>query len=201
MSNRTSGARTRKTILSVAKKLFRQNGYRRTTMKAIAETAGLTFRTIKANFPTKQALFCDLYMTEKLSARRTLLKLFKNTEYTDRLSVKTTLEWLCYYVHKSEFLLMLYMFGDFPVRHCIEGTSWESIPPGKNSADPLTGHSSLLEEFIESCQKAGTIRKGNPAEITMVMRTILHLILIDRDQWSVPVSSIITIVVDGLVSD
>ena len=190
MSNRAACS-SRRAICAAARKLFLRNGYDKTTLKEIAADAGLSCRTIYSQFPSKRELFCTVYEDEKHAVRRALLRLFNAAVCSDIESVKNTFFRLFQFVQKREFLSTLYSFGDFPVAYCIDKTSREDT-------DPLTGHTSLLEGFIVSCQKAGTVRSGNPVEITQAVRALLHLILLDRVRRDSSAGSIIRIFIDGL---
>ncbi|GGN75345.1 TetR/AcrR family transcriptional regulator [Nocardia rhizosphaerihabitans] len=70
MTERTAGVRAAKTIanrarmLSAAKELFIDRGYAATTMKAIAERAGMAVQTLYFTFANKRAILLELLDTE-----------------------------------------------------------------------------------------------------------------------------------------
>ncbi|MGW6728870.1 helix-turn-helix domain-containing protein [Nocardia sp. NPDC055029] len=70
MTERTAGVRAAKTIanrarmLAAAKELFIDRGYAATTMKAIAERAGMAVQTLYFTFATKRAILLELLDTE-----------------------------------------------------------------------------------------------------------------------------------------
>jgi AcrR family transcriptional regulator len=51
---------TREDVLAAALEVFRENGYERTTVRAIAERAGVTISTLYAHITSKEELFLDL---------------------------------------------------------------------------------------------------------------------------------------------
>lgn len=51
---------TRDDVLAAALEVFRENGYERTTVRAIAERAGLTISSLYAHISSKEELFLDL---------------------------------------------------------------------------------------------------------------------------------------------
>jgi AcrR family transcriptional regulator len=51
---------TRQDVLAAALEVFRENGYERTTVRAIAERAGVTISTLYAHITSKEELFLDL---------------------------------------------------------------------------------------------------------------------------------------------
>ncbi|MFI5501611.1 TetR/AcrR family transcriptional regulator [Nocardia asteroides] len=70
MTERTAGVRAAKTIanrarmLAAAKELFLVRGYAATTMKAIAEQAGMAVQTLYFTFATKRAILLEVLDTE-----------------------------------------------------------------------------------------------------------------------------------------
>ena len=59
-SNITKGERTRKAIMEAAYDLFLEKGYAATSMRQIAEQAGLALGGIYNHFPGKEAIFSEL---------------------------------------------------------------------------------------------------------------------------------------------
>lgn len=51
---------TRDEVLAAALEVFRERGYERTTVRAIAERAGVTISSLYAHISSKEALFLDL---------------------------------------------------------------------------------------------------------------------------------------------
>src|SRR2546423_434557 len=64
------GDRTRQLILDTALRLFRTQGYDKTTMRAIASEAGLSPGNAYYYFPSKQHLVQDFYAEIQLAHRR-----------------------------------------------------------------------------------------------------------------------------------
>jgi AcrR family transcriptional regulator len=90
-----AAALTRTTILRAAQERFEHDGWATTTIKAVAETAGVSPKTIEANFHTKTALLAatvtfvfrgedqDVPMTEREPARA-FMQATTATEALDR---------------------------------------------------------------------------------------------------------------------
>src|SRR5690349_3813881 len=62
-SRREGAEATRQAILTASRKIFTERGYARTTMPAIAETAGIALDTVYAAVGKKPALFALLVET------------------------------------------------------------------------------------------------------------------------------------------
>jgi AcrR family transcriptional regulator len=59
-SSPTKGGRTRQAIMEAAYELFLQQGYAATSMRQVAERAGLALGGIYNHFPSKEAIFSEL---------------------------------------------------------------------------------------------------------------------------------------------
>ena len=64
------GERTRQLVLDTALRLFREQGYDRTTMRAVAAEAGLSLGNAYYYFPSKQHLVLDFYAEIQAEHRR-----------------------------------------------------------------------------------------------------------------------------------
>lgn len=62
--SQTKGERTRQTILDTAYKLFLEQGYSATSMRQIAESAGLALGGIYNHFASKDEIFQELVITK-----------------------------------------------------------------------------------------------------------------------------------------
>ncbi len=160
-------------ILTTGRMLFRNYGFCSTTYKLIAGEANVSGYMLRRYCPTQKEIFRSLFEDEKNKVRKRLTQRINTTDCSDRSSVSGTLHSLFLQIEKSSFLRMMYMFGDFPVHYCLREAHDHNL-------DPLTGHASILERFLVQCQKAGTIRSGDPIVLADAFRNIFHILLLKR---------------------
>ena len=193
MHMKASFHKKRRAVLRIAFDKFGESGYNKTTVSEIADAAGLSPAALKRIFRTKREAFRAVYEEEKQKIRKKLEKLFSETDRRRRENVSETLRGLFHFIRRSNFLTMIYTFGDFPVRYCLQDFE-------QTGNDPLAGQSSLLQQFIVECQDTRVIRRGDAALLTHAFRGLFHLLLLERsllDKESDAV--IIDIFIDGLL--
>ncbi len=79
--------RTRRRILSVALALFRERGYAGTTMRAIAEEAGLSLGAAYHHFENKQAIVAAFYEQQQRAHEEALASSTQIADLRERLGV------------------------------------------------------------------------------------------------------------------
>ncbi|MFC1553090.1 TetR/AcrR family transcriptional regulator [candidate division KSB1 bacterium] len=187
---------TNKVIVS-AIQIFQKKGYKRTTVKEIADSSGVSNKQIKRLFNTKSGLFQKVFESEKQKVRKKLTALFDNSDKQNKQSVKNSLNEVFNIIRKNRFFIMVYEFEDFPVWNCVKDRK-------DNNEDPFEGHYSLLCDFIIDCQKTEIIRMENPIILTHILRIIFHMILREKTMFSnlrISEKTIINIFIDGLIAN
>lgn len=77
----TKGVRTRQAIMEAAYKLFLEQGYAATSMRQVADHAGIALGSIYNHFPSKEAIFRELILVRH--PYRTVLPIILNTQTDD----------------------------------------------------------------------------------------------------------------------
>lgn len=174
---------------------FKEFGYNKTTLSAIADEAQLKRSALKKSFKSKKEIFRSLFEDEKQFVLDELSGRLSGIDCSSTEKVSAGLQELFFFIRENEFLSMVYKFGDFPVEYCLQDDNL-------NSHDPLAGQSSLLEKFILDCQKADVMRQGNSSVLTIVVRSIFHFLLIERAKLPNELydRKFVEIFVDGLLS-
>lgn len=104
----TKSERTRETLRTLALRSFRERGYEATTIRLIAQEAGVSVGTTHYHFPTKNHLVQELYLDVQEAHREAALAELPNARtLVDRLRIayRTGLDQLApYHPHAPEFL-------------------------------------------------------------------------------------------------
>ena len=104
----TKSARTRALIRGIALRSFRERGYEGTTIRLIAEEAGLSVGTTHYHFPSKNHLVQELYLDVQERHREAALAGLEGADdLVERLGIvyRTGLEQLApFHAHAPEFL-------------------------------------------------------------------------------------------------
>ena len=80
--NKRSGQESRKIIMKAAAKVFAARGYRRTTIREVARTAGISVGGIYLYFPNKEKLFSELVSVQMGDFSRQLDRLHQEEPVT-----------------------------------------------------------------------------------------------------------------------
>src|SRR5690242_21572791 len=107
-SSQTKSGRTRELIRGVAMRSFRERGYEATSIRRIAEEAGVSVGTTNYQFGSKNQLVQELYLEVQRSHRTAAEPLLARTDdLIERLTIvyTTGLDQLTpYHAHAPEFL-------------------------------------------------------------------------------------------------
>lgn len=142
----TKSARTRALIRDVALRSFRERGYDATTIRLIAQEAGVSVGTTNYHFASKNDLVQELYLDVQLAHRAAAApQLAESTELVDRLGVvfRTGIGQLePYHRHAPEFLsasmsprssMNPLSEDSTPARDIIVGVFRDAVDGAKNS--------------------------------------------------------------------
>lgn len=114
-NRRADGLATRARVLEAAAEVFARDGFEGTSLRGIAETAGIDIATLKYHFGDKAALFSEVYrdgyehFQQALGPQLLRVPLARNSEELEK-EVKTLLEKAYDYLEAHERFVRLWLF-------------------------------------------------------------------------------------------
>jgi AcrR family transcriptional regulator len=162
----------RQTLLEAAKAMFRQYGIQKTTVAALTEAAGISQGAFYLFFPSKEALFYEVFQMEERKLREILL-----VEWTEKPLTQERLADLLVQAVK--------LIEQEPIlRLMIDRKEYEllmrKLPP-EYADHHTTEDEDALVPLIEKWQDEGVMVKENPRTIVAVIRSFF-LQLLYRDE-------------------
>jgi AcrR family transcriptional regulator len=166
-SGRMAGDERRRQILAVAVRLFSQRGFRGTTTKEIAQSAGVSEAMVFRHFATKQELYAAILDHKAceggLELPRELLS--ESLSRGDDRAVFTTLarRMMCQHEEDTDFLRLL-MYAALE-GHELAEMFWERTVRQAYDA---------LGDYVRERQRAGAMRAVDPA---VVVRAFVGMVI------------------------
>jgi len=150
----------REAILASARELFNRNGFRGTSMEAIARIAGLAKGTVYLYFPGKEALFAHL-VEENLSRA-----LVERRRLAD--------------CGADPVEALAWIWRDL-VRSYMENPAFFEPPAalaGERTGALQEAHAGLVLDFFRELDREGFLRLGDPEEMANIYLSALHGVLL-----------------------
>lgn len=150
------------TILQVAGRLFSQHGYTATSMRQIAQEAGIGKATIYHHFPDKRAIVSAL-LSQGVADIQEMLETIK-AEKDPRRRIEITTETSIHFLLESVMILQI---------------ARREVPGAR--AQMISGYTATLQQFraqlAEALQQGidqGIFRPHDPAEAARVLQTMIQ---------------------------
>lgn len=140
---------TRERVLNAARELFARKGYSRSTIREIAEAAGVSVGSVFTTFDSKEEILCEIVL-ERYGALAAALEAARtrepNAPARARLKAAMAAAYACEFPHLSQIVEQ-------------HGASWTwSHAFDERSRDRLAKPFAFIVELIEEAAQSGEIR-------------------------------------------
>jgi AcrR family transcriptional regulator len=143
----------RQAILDAAFRLFRTQGFDKTSVSEITAEVGGSKATIYSHFPSKEELFVECMMT---AAETYMAGTLKHLEATGSDPAVALFDF------GNSFLTFICSPEQLEVRRLMVAEAARS-GTGKLFFDKITAWRSHVSAFVSACMQAGTLRRDNPS--------------------------------------